>query len=275
VTAAQHSRPGPRIVDIVFGVARTPRRSGLVLGLLFALCAHGALLLWAQSSEQSLESWSAEVALRIHAELSRDETVELEKPPVPPPPPPEAPAPLPAPKTVAPRAASPRSEPAAPQPPAQAAAIVAAETDPSAPVDLSSETFVTGTASAYAGGVTTARGKSTVAVRTLAGSPSAPSKPRATAPDRSSSVALEAQDWSCPWPREAIDEPIDEQVVIVRVVVRPDGSAESASITQDRVGGFGRAAIACALRTRFIAGRDRTGRPTKALSPPIRVRFTR
>jgi protein TonB len=39
--------------------------------------------------------------------------------------------------------------------------------------------------------------------------------------------------------------------------------------------GFGAAAVACALRTRFVPARARSGQAVRSLSPPIRVRFTR
>jgi protein TonB len=88
-------------------------------------------------------------------------------------------------------------------------------------------------------------------------------------------VALEGQNWSCPWPREADDAHIDEQTVVIRVVVAADGTVESASVVSDPGHGFGPAAASCAVRTRFIPARDRDGRPIRATSPPLRVRFIR
>jgi len=239
-----------------------------------AVVLHASLWLWARTTERSLESWSAAVAARVHAELSRDEIVEMPKPP-PPAPAPEAKAEEPMAKATPTRAHAPSAEKASrPPAPAQAAAVVAV--DPNAPADLTSETFVTGTANAYAGGVTTSSGTNTVAVQTREVSPSGRiGAAAAAAPDRSSAVSLPGQSWSCPWPREADAEEIDEQTVVIRVVVRPDGSVESAKVIADPGHGFGDAAAACALRTRFSPASDRDGAAIRSASPPIRVRFTR
>ena len=68
---------------------------------------------------------------------------------------------------------------------------------------------------------------------------------------------------------------IYEQSVTVRVTVRADGSVERASVIRDPGDGFGEAAVACALKTRFTPALNRAGEPIKAKSPPIKVRFTR
>jgi protein TonB len=91
----------------------------------------------------------------------------------------------------------------------------------------------------------------------------------------SSSVALEHANWSCPWPAAADAEQINEQTVVIRVVVSATGKVESAELVSDSGHGFGPAAIACALRTRFTPARDFEGNAVRAQSPPIRVRFTR
>ena len=93
--------------------------------------------------------------------------------------------------------------------------------------------------------------------------------------DRSRPVTLGAQSWSCPWPAEADAEGIDEQTVVLRVIVAADGTVESADILAEPGHGFGKAALACAWKTRFSPARDRAGAPVRAVSPPIRVRFTR
>jgi protein TonB len=260
----------PRIVDVVFGVITPESRLAGLAAVAIALGSHGALMLWASRFERSLESWSAAVAARVHAELSREQFVELAPTPAPPPPvdPPE-PERAP-PKT---RAVSRRPAEARPPPPAQAGKVVAREPNPNAPVDLSGETFVVGSASTYAGGVTTPSGTNPVAVQTRDVDPRSP--PGSGEADHSSAVALEDPDWRCPWPREAEDEQIDRQIAMVRVVVRPDGSVESAQILSDAGHGFGQAAVACAMRTQFVPARDARGRAIRAQSPPIRVRFTR
>ena len=251
--------PNPSLVDVVFGLPRPERRGRVVIALLAAGSMHGALWLWGALSEPTLESWSAALAARVHSELSRVESVELTKPPPPPPPAPTAPVRV---ATVARQAATAR-----PPTPAQASSIIAQASDPSEPVDLTHDAFVTGTASAYAGGLTTATGTSTRAVtREVAPEP---------VEDRSSAVGLDEADWSCPWPRDAEEDELDEQVVVLRVLVRADGTAESAMLASDPGHGFGRAALACALSTRFSPARDRRGQAIAALSPPIRVRFIR
>ncbi len=270
------SRPHPSIVDVVFGVPKPERRRRILIAILIAAAAHASLLLWAQTSEHSLESWSAEITARVHAELSRDEFVDLAKPPAPPPaeekPKAEEPVKQPAhPKIHLAR----RAESSKPPPPAQAGSIIAQDPSPNTPVDLTGETFVTGTANAYAGGVTSPTGTNTVAVMTRDVDPGSPPGARAGEPDNANPVALEDQNWSCPWPREADAEQIDEQTVVIRVVVRADGSVESASVVTDPGHGFSQAATACALQTRFMPAHNRTGEPIRSPSPPIRVRFTR
>jgi protein TonB len=99
--------------------------------------------------------------------------------------------------------------------------------------------------------------------------------PQAAAPDQGSAVSLGEQSWSCPWPRAAEADRIDEQTVVIHVVVAADGTAESVEVLSDPGHGFAEAAAACALRTRFTPARDRAGRAVRAASPPIRVRFTR
>jgi protein TonB len=270
----------PRIVDVVFGASastRPARWPSLVLALIGALSAHASLVLWARGSGQSLESWSAELAMRVHEALTVEELDEVVKPPPPPPAPaPEEPPP-PSPASVREPIARAKAPSEKPQPPAQAAQILAVAPDPNAPLDLTGETFVTGNADAYAGGVTTASGTSRNPVRAVvpAAAPSPARHAQASAPDLSSAVALQEQNWSCPWPHEAEGEPIDEQVVVLRVWVRADGSVESASLTRDFGHGFGQAAVACALRTHFVPAKDRAGHALRAQSPPIVVRFTR
>ena len=264
----------PRIVDVVFGVPEE-RRFALPAGVLIALVIHALFFTVALRSERSLESWSAAMAAQVHAALAREQFIELAPPP-PPPSPPEQPPPPPAPsapKLKAPREPKKVAERSTPPPPAQAGNIVARETRPDEPADLTGDTFVTGSASTYAGGVTSSSGTNPVAVQTREVDPRA----SPAQPDRSSPVSLEEEpDCRSLFPREADDAQIDEQIVIIRLVVRADGTPESAKILRDPGHGFGQAAIACAMqRTQFRPARDRQGRPIRAESPPIRMRFTR
>jgi protein TonB len=123
--------------------------------------------------------------------------------------------------------------------------------------------------------MTTSGGTSVAAVHE---SPSAGEQGRALAPavpDRARPVSLKSENWSCPWPREADAQQVDEQTVVIRVVVSADGAAETAKVLADPGHGFGEAAAACAMRTRFTPAGDRRGESIRATSPPIRVRFTR
>jgi protein TonB len=159
--------------------------------------------------------------------------------------------------------------------PAQAGSVIAQEPSPDIPVDLTGETFITGTARAYAGGVTASAGADSDVVR--AGDVASRATPgsQLTAPSRASAVSLADQSWSCPWPREADAEQIDQETVVIRVVVGADGKPESAAAVSDPGHGFAAAATTCAMRTRFNPAHDRAGEPTRARSPPIRVLFTR
>jgi periplasmic protein TonB len=158
---------------------------------------------------------------------------------------------------------------------AQAATVVAQPPAPGAPVDLTADTVVTGTANAYAGGVTSSTGTSSSAVpeKRSADAPGA-ALPLAL-PDRSGPVSRESEHWSCPWPREADAEQIDEQTVILQVVVDRTGAAATVTVLADPGHGFGSTAAACAMRTRFTPARNRSGEPVRSTSPPIRVRFSR
>jgi protein TonB len=64
-------------------------------------------------------------------------------------------------------------------------------------------------------------------------------------------------------------------MVVLRVSVRSDGTADAVKVISDPGAGFGQAARACALRTRFRPALDDAGAVVAAWSPPIRVRFVR
>jgi protein TonB len=82
-------------------------------------------------------------------------------------------------------------------------------------------------------------------------------------------------DWSCPWPREAEDQEIERQEVIIHVVVGADGRVETVSAVGDPGFGFAQAAMECAKETTFVPARDRDGRPTRSAPTAVRVRFRR
>ena len=56
------------------------------------------------------------------------------------------------------------------------------------------------------------------------------SESRVAPPDLSTPVSLRVERWSCPWPPEADSERIDEQTVVIRVVVDPEGIVEAAEL---------------------------------------------
>ena len=190
-------------------------------------------------------------------------------PPLPPPPERRATLATPRPSSIHIRRSS--AAPAAPA--AEAAPVIARSPDSRGPVDLTADAVVTGKATAYAGGATASTGGSSSPVAEA----SSPPRPAAHSPTagRSSPVSLASESWSCPWPAEADAEQIDEQLVILRVVVSASGDPRSATVLADPGHGFGPAALACAMRTRFTPALDAKGDPTAATSPPIRVRFTR
>jgi protein TonB len=142
------------------------------------------------------------------------------------------------------------------------------------PLDLTGETPVIGT-SGRGTGTPAAAGDVFGNAWGNGGKPGLASEGQGPGLDLSAMVSLEGQSWSCPWPPEADSERIDEQTVVIRVVVDPDGSVKSAEIVIEPGHGFGKAAVACAMNTRFTPARDRAGHAVRARSPPIRVRFTR
>jgi protein TonB len=257
---------GPGIADSVLGVVRPtgrPRRSALALGV--ALAIHLAVLAAALGSRPSAAAWADALAARLHRELGRETVVDPApappiEPPRPPPPPPAQP------RAVA------TARPPGPPAPAQAGRVIARLPGPSEPLDLTGEAFVTGAATTYAGGVTAATGTSTAPVYAEAVDRQAP--PAAT-PSMARPVSLAEDEWSCPWPQAAETAELDEAIALVRVRVRPDGSAAAATLLRDPGTGFGPAAVDCALRARYTPAAGPDGLPVESESPPIRVRFTR
>jgi protein TonB len=145
---------------------------------------------------------------------------------------------------------------------------------PGVPLDLTGDSPVIGT-SARGTGTAVADGDGFGSARGHDGKTALASEGRNSGLDLSTKVSLEGQSWSCPWPPEAEFERIDEQTVVIRVVVDPNGSVESAEIVVEPGHGFGKAAVACAVNTRFTPAHDRAGNAVRGRSPPIRVRFTR
>lgn len=265
------------ITDVVFAGERGGRDARLAACALAVLVVYGGALAMSEVLGAPVANWSAEMAARIHDAIARERAVDLSSPPPPPPPPPPPAAePPPAPIAVhAPhpvRAAAP-ARTAAPSPPAQAGKLTAVANDP---VDFTGAAFVVGGAATFPGGVTATQGKGTKpgtgaasppAVTTAAGPARGPSRARA--------VSLDQAAWSCPWPSDADAEQVNEKTVVLRARVQPDGRAETVDVLSDPGFGFGAAARACALATRFEPARNAEGQPVAALSAPIRVHFYR
>lgn len=289
----------PEIVDTVWATRPSPPRRRYLWAALAGIGVHALLGVAMWRAGPSLESWAADVAIRVHQELVRVEAVDLEahdpiapepepepepapveEPPadVQPQPPSEPPPPSPPPATSAPR------KPAPAPAPAEAAETITAPAE--GPVDLSDDVIVTGSAKTFPGGATSAAGTSKTPVRgatsndpgshgpgpaAAAPKPTPPKKPR----DRSRVARPTDGDWACPWPRAADALEIDEQSAVVRVHLDARGRVQSVEVTKDPGHGFGAAAAECARRARFSAARDAAGARIPAVTPPIRVRFTR
>ena len=155
---------------------------------------------------------------------------------------------------------------------AQAGAVLTAEA-PAELLDFTGMDIASGEASHFAGGVTAPSGTSAEPVRGGAVDPAFAAG--AARPGRARPVTLPAKQWRCPWPSEAEQLGIDEQLVVLRVVVTAEGRVSAAEVVSDPGHGFGAAALACARTARFVPARDAAGRAYAATSPPIRVRFSR
>jgi protein TonB len=261
---------------IVLG-ERSPTRNGVI-----ASCAIATLALYgALGFALSHAEWPPiEQAPPIMPELELFEhSIELPPPPVPEPPPPVSPPrPLPPPPSIERAPPTPAPEPpprAEPPPPAAAADVVAQAPTAEEPLDFTRFTIGTGKAERYAGGVTASSGTNTVAVHSRQVDRDAAPGNTAGFVSLAKPVRLAASDWRCPWPEQADLLAIDEERVLLRVNVDAEGAVTQASVLEDPGHGFGRAALECARRNRFLPALDASGRPIAATSPPIRVRFTR
>ncbi|HEY2408448.1 MAG TPA: energy transducer TonB [Polyangiaceae bacterium] len=207
------------------------------------------------------------------------EVVDIDLPkPEQPPPTPEQPKPeeAPEPKTSKAVARGERSPP-----PAQAAAVLTKVPDPNEPVDLT-DGFVTGTATSYIGGSTSAAGTNTRAAHTgpLAGgsphgNPSLPPGGPDHGPDRSRPPGVAGNtEWQCPFPSEADTEERDHAVVTIQVNVDVSGTATKIVVVRDPGSGFARQARVCALERRWNPALDHDGMPTSG-STVVNVHFDR
>jgi len=245
----------------------------------FGFTSAGTLLLvWVMGLALFVAWWRS-----THVTTLRDPTEEIEilKDDAPPPPPPIVEPenkPEPAPARLAPHEAPP--PPAAP---AQAAKVLAAESKPDEPLDLTGNTIVTGNADSFAGGFTAGNGTNPNAVHTApspSGVPTGTAIPQMAAPpppgpDRSRAASLSGgTQWSCPFPPEADTAQIDEAFVSLKVDVRADGTPTAVSVLQDPGNGFGREARRCAMNKRYQTALDHDGTPIDG-TWRARVHFSR
>jgi len=261
---------GGGITDVVFAGERGGRDARLAACALGVVIVYGAVLALSEALGAPVANWSAEMAARIHDAIARERAVDLSPPP-PPPPPAEPPPSVPA-VVSAPRPVHAPARAAAPSAPARAGKLTAVANEPA---DFTGGAFVVGGAATFPGGVTATSGKATAPGTSGAPSGIAGDAIRAHAPSRARAVSLDQAAWSCPWPAEADAEQVNEKTVVLRVRVRPDGRAETVEVVSDPGFGFGAAARACAVATRFEPARDDDGHPIAALSAPIRVHFFR
>jgi protein TonB len=250
------------------------RPRNLPLAILSSVGVHAAVWFGAWRAGAWARVTAADARANAPIEVSVEPSVAPPEPtPIPPPPEPAWAAGL------AKRPSLPSTRPTPPRAEAAPSSSGATSTEPapgpSAPVDLTGETPVSASTRSPVGGIGEANGSGARAGQRSEHSLGAPSTVGSRLGDRSGGVSLEERSWVCPWPHEAETQQIDEQTVVIKVVVAPDGMVERAIVLSDPGHGFGPAAIACALRTRFIAARDRDGRSIRSESPPVLVRFTR
>ena len=255
-------------------------RIGAIIGVAGALSLHAAAGSGVARSFYDMRSFATRVVETVKAKLRSEIDVDTTRPPPPPPPPPPEPEPEP-PKEAPPKAQA--NEPPPPPPaPAEAAKVLTSEPDPDAPVDLTDQGFVTGTAERYAGGITASSGTSKTAVRdtnaTPGGVPGGTGTAPAPVPTRDLSRAPMPKpqaSWQCPFPPESDLEGINHAVVQLIVTVNPDGTAKSATVLKDPGYGFGQAARRCAFKWPYIPGLDSSGKPVAKTTGAFTVTFRR
>jgi periplasmic protein TonB len=196
-------------------------------------------------------------------------------PPPPPPPEPEAkPEPAPPPRAVA-------HEPPPPPPaPAQAGKVLTQEPDPNEPVDLTGNTFVSGNAADYVGGVTAANGTGKQPVHAITsptGTPggTGPVAAPVAGPDRSRPASVQNIDWnSIGFPPEADVDQVDDALVKVQVDVAPDGKIRGMKVLSESCHGFGRWAQQHGVGRTATAALDHEGNPVASTCTTI-IHFIR
>jgi biopolymer transport protein ExbD len=78
--------------------------------------------------------------------------------------------------------------------------------------------------------------------------------------------------WDCVFPADASS--VEVAVVVVRVMVQPDGKPESVEVVGDPGRGFADAARVCAMRHTYDPARE-DGKPIRGLTTPFNIRFAK
>ncbi|HVJ93417.1 MAG TPA: energy transducer TonB [Labilithrix sp.] len=200
----------------------------------------------------------------------------------PPPPPPVEPETIEPPSKAPSPSRSTSPIHAAPTAPARAAEVLTKQSEADGPLDLT-DTIVTGTAAAYAGGTTTSTGTNPSASHSGGASTNGSgrfgtdgaSRPPYADVDRSRPPRLASDlEWRCPFPTAADTDNIDHAVVTLRVEVDSVGRSRSATVVTDPGHGFGQEARRCAMSKAWTPALDRSGSPVDG-SVTVRVRFDR
>lgn len=260
------------ITEVVLGASKAPRRSRWIAPVVLAVGVHVGMAL-SLSFEAVGEAWALSTAARVRTLVAAGEARPIELPVAPPEPPKprDAQHTEPARTPTVARSAAGRTKA---QAPAQAGLVVARVPDTSQPVDFG-EAFVVGGGTVYAGGTTARSGTATQKVEGPVSPAQTAQRPAAPAvDDRSRSLSLADPDWTCPWPREADDTDIDEQVAVIKVEVDAAGRCQRVSVVRDPGHGFGAQATRCAQAAAFLPALDARGTAT-AGTAAIRVRFVR
>lgn len=293
---ARSDRPGGGLLGLLsvgsVGRGSLARAAGAGVG---AVGVHGAIFLLALTAGGVHQSAAREAEQVIEVELPMWEATSRQLEPVQPPV--EQTAPVPpvvepvepaaSPNTAAHPAAFPpaqddhtSSTPTAEPPPAaaEAGAVLSAADEM---LDFA-DAIQSGSAARFAGGVTSLRGTSKIAVRspqatpagmvggTGSGHPAHATRTNRSRPPRLAGGTL----WDCPFPSEAELESIDEAAVSLQIQVAPDGRVRHVNVVRDPGYGFGREARRCATRKHFEPGLDEGGNPVVATTH-VNVRFQR
>ena len=257
---------------------------GAGLGIGLALLAHGTAAARVGMIDVELLAWTRQVRLVINDKLASTYDIDVEKPKPPPEPAPEPPKEEPPVEKAPPPPAAKATAPPPPPAAAQAGAVLTQAPDDT-PVDFTNS-FVSGNAEQYAGGVTQATGTSTVAVRDRnaqaggvpGGTGTKPAPPAPVAQDQSRSAHVNDSNWgNCDFPPEADAEQIDSMKVLTAITLSAEGKVLKAEVLKDPGYGFKRATVQCVMQhaaRAFTVALDRDGHPIQSTFN-VKIDFSR